>query len=442
METNIVGKIYSPIVISETRIKYCLYARKSTEQEEKQVLSIDSQVKEMTTIAEHLKLNVVAIKRESHSAKDSGQRPIFKELLEDIRNGTYNGILTWAPDRLSRNAGDLGSLVDFMDQKKLIHIQTYGQTFSNSPNEKFLLMILCSQAKLENDNKSINVKRGLKARVEMGLWPCRPPTGYFKEKRTDRKCQSIHDPDRAPVIKQIFEKIGNDHWSGRKVYHWLKDDINFKTETNMHLSLGNIYKLLENTFYYGKFEYPKDSGHWYQGSHEPIITKELFDQVQIQITNQTLQPRSQQKEFAFTKIMTCGLCGSGITADEKFKVQKNGNTHRYVYYKCTRIRDSKCPCGFINEDDLIKQLQDLIDDLEIQTVPMKEKITNEVKRFKKFEQMLLGSKTPIIVKDIDIRNYAKFILQEGSLEEKREFLRCLTNTIYIKNQKVILKNVL
>jgi DNA invertase Pin-like site-specific DNA recombinase len=167
METNVVGRIYSPIVISEARIKYCLYARKSTEQEEKQVLSIESQVKEMTTIAEHLKLNVVAIKRESHSAKDSGQRPVFKELLEDIRKGTYNGILTWAPDRLSRNAGDLGSLVDFMDQKKLIHIQTYGQTFSNSPNEKFLLMILCSQAKLENDNKSINVQRGLKARVEM-----------------------------------------------------------------------------------------------------------------------------------------------------------------------------------------------------------------------------------------------------------------------------------
>ena len=438
METNVVGRIYSPIVISETRIKYCLYARKSTEQEEKQVLSIDSQVKEMTAIAEHLKLNVVAIKRESHSAKDSGQRPIFKELLEDIRKGTYNGILTWAPDRLSRNAGDLGSLVDFMDQKKLIHIQTYGQTFSNSPNEKFLLMILCSQAKLENDNKSINVKRGLKARVETGLWPCRPPTGYFKEKRTDRKCQSIFDPDRAPVIKQIFEKIGHDHWSGRKVYHWLKDDIDFKTETNMHLSLGNIYKLLENTFYYGKFEYPKGSGNWYNGSHEPIITKELFDQVQTQITNQTLQPRSQQKEFAFTKIMTCGLCGSGITADEKFKTQKNGNTHRYVYYKCTRIKDSKCPCGFINEDDLIKQLQNLIDNIEIQTVPMREKITNEVKRFKKFEQTLLGSKTSITIKDIDIRNYAKFILQEGSIEEKRELLGCLKSKIVLKNKLITL----
>jgi hypothetical protein len=134
--------------------------------------------------------------------------------------------------------------------------------------------------------------------------------------------------------------------------------------------------------------------------------------------------------------MTCGLCGSGITADEKFKHQKNGNVNRYVYYKCTRTRDQDCPCGFINEEDLVVQLQDLMNDLEIQTVPMKEKITAEVQRFKKFEQMLLGTKTAVAVKDIDIRNYAKFILIEGSMDEKREFLRCLKTDIMLKNKKI------
>jgi DNA invertase Pin-like site-specific DNA recombinase len=210
-----------------------------------------------------LKLNVIGVKRESHSAKESGQRPVFKELLEEIRKGIYDGILTWAPDRLSRNAGDLGSVVDLMDQHKLIHIQTYGQTFSNSPNEKFLLMILCSQAKLENDNKSINVKRGLRARVEMGLWPCRPPTGYTKFKRMDQKCESVLDPVRAPVIKQMFEKVAYEQWSGRKIYMWLRNEMSFKTETNKYLSLGNIYRIFENHFYYGRFEFPKNSGNWY-----------------------------------------------------------------------------------------------------------------------------------------------------------------------------------
>ena len=439
MEKNVVGRIESNITVTETRVKYCLYARKSTESDEQQALSIDSQIKEMQAIADRNHLNVVEIKRESYSAKESGQRPVFKQLLKEVSEGIYNGILTWAPDRLSRNAGDLGTVVDLMDAKKLIHIQTYGQTFSNSPNEKFLLMILCSQAKLENDNKSQNVKRGLRARVEMGLWPCRPPTGYSKFKRMDQKCESVIDTERSPYIKQVFEKVGYDGWSGRKVFQWLKDEIDFKTENNMHLSLGNIYKILENHFYYGRFEYPKNSGNWYNGAHEPLITRELFDLVQTQIKSNILEPRSKQKEFAFTKIMTCGLCGSGITADEKFKKQKNGNVHRYVYYKCTRIKDSNCKCGFINEDDLVNQLQDLMNDLDIKTVPMKEKITAELRRFKKFEQMLLGNRTSVAVKDIDIRNYAKFILVEGDVEEKREFLRCLKSTVVLNKKMVSLK---
>ena len=439
MENNAVGKIQNNIHIAEVRVKYCLYARKSTEQDEKQALSIDSQIKEMGQIAEKLKLNVVTIKRESHSAKASGQRPIFQEMIKEIDKGVYNGILTWAPDRLSRNAGDLGSVVDLMDQKKLIHIQTYGQTFSNSPNEKFLLMILCSQAKLENDNKSINVKRGMRARVEMGLWPCRPPTGYFKTKRTDKKCESVIDPGRGPIIKQMFEKVAYDEWSGRKIFNWLRYEINFKTEFGKHLSLGNIYRLLENHFYYGKFEYPKESGQWYNGAHEPLISKELFDLVQEQIKSQTMVTRSSLKEFAFTRIMSCGFCGSGITADEKFKHQQNGNVHRYVYYRCTKAKDPNCTNEAINEDDLITQLQGLLDDLDIQTVPMKEKISTEVKRIKKFQQALLQEKSQIVVKDIDIRNYAKFILEEGSMEEKREFLKCLKSEVVLRDRVVQLR---
>ncbi len=438
METNTIGRIKGTVSLSEVRVKYCLYARKSTESDEMQALSIDSQIKEMEAIAERLNLNVIEVKKESHSAKASGERPVYKKLLQEIDQGKFNGVLTWAPDRLSRNAGDLGSLVDLMDQRKLIHIQTYGQTFSNSPNEKFLLMILCSQAKLENDNKSINVKRGLKARVEMGLWPCRPLTGYTKFKRMDQKCESVIDKERGPIIKQVFEKIGYDGWSGRKVYNWLHDDIKFKTEAGKFLSLGNFYEMLKNDFYYGRFEYPRGSGNWYNGAHVPLISKELFDLVQENIKSQILEPRSEQKEFAFTKLMTCGLCGSGITAEEKFKHQQNGNTHRYVYYKCTRKRDENCTNAVIREEDLIEQLKSLMDDLDIQIVPMKEKISNEVRRFKLFQQMLTGTKAQIAVKDIDIRNYAKFILQEGNIDEKREFFRCLNSDILLKDKKITL----
>ena len=423
--------------MEKEKVKYCLYARKSTESDEKQALSIDSQVKEMLQIAEREDLNVIDIRRESHSAKDSGQRPVFKEILEDLRRGRYTGILTWAPDRLSRNAGDLGSLVDLMDQKLLHEIRTYGQHFTNSPNEKFLLMILCSQAKLENDNKSINVKRGLRTRVEMGLWPAPAPTGYLKEKRLDRKCQSIIDPERGHIIKQMFEKVAYEKWSGRKVYHWLKFEMNLKTpKGNKNLTLSNIHLLLKNTFYYGMFEYPRGCGIWYKGSYEPLITKELFDLVQAQLTRQVTRTEFDTKEFAFTKLMTCGLCGSGICADEKLKKQKNGNIHRYVYYGCSKAKDRNCKCGYLNEEDLIKQLQDLIDKIDLDEIGMKAKIRNEVTRFNRFQKGILGIRGEIEVKDLDIRNYAKYILRDGRDNEKRELLSCFKNKIELTQKKI------
>ncbi|CAN5750184.1 hypothetical protein BH11PAT2_BH11PAT2_01580 [soil metagenome] len=435
MATN--AQIGLPAVPEVIPARYCLYARKSSEQDEKQALSIDSQVKEMLAIAEREGLEIVEIRRESHSAKDSGQRPVYMELLEDIRRQRFNAVLTWAPDRLSRNAGDLGSLVDLMDQKLLLEIRTYGQHFRNSPNEKFLLMILCSQAKLENDNKSINVKRGLRTRCEMGLWPCVAPTGYLNQKRIDLKGQVIVDPERGHVIKQMFEKVAYEKWSGRKLYHWLKFDLNFKTATgNKNLTLSNIYLILQNTFYYGVFEYPRKSGNWYTGVHTPLISKELFVQVQEQIKGNVI--RSETKEFAFTRLMECGLCGSGICADEKFKKQKNGNTHRHVYYGCTKSKDKNCKCGYVKEEALIEQFVELMDTIELDEIGIKEKITAEVERFKKFQKTLLGTKAEIKVIDVDIRNYAKYLLKEGADVERRELLGCLRSKILLSDRSISL----
>lgn len=417
-----------------TATRYCLYARKSTEQDERQSLSIDSQVKEMLQIAERENLNIVDIRREAHSAKDSGQRPVFKEILEDVRRDRFNALLVWHPDRLSRNAGDLGSVVDLMDQQSLVQIRTHSQTFTNNPNEKFLLMILCSQAKLENDNKSINVKRGLRTRVEMGLWPNPAPTGYIKEKRIDRKCKTLIDPLRAPIIKQMYEKVAYEKWTGRKLFHWLKFEINFKTQGNKNLSLGNIYRILENHFYYGTFEYPLKSGNWYKGRHEPIISKELFDQVQQQIKTQFV--RSESKEFAFTKLMRCGSCDSGITAEEKFKKQKNGNIHRYVYYGCTKSKDKNCKGGYINEKDLVIQFENLIDVVDIHEITIKEKIKSELERFENFQQSLLGKSNDTKVKEIDIRKYAQYLLRSGSDFEKRELLSCFKSGLILSNKTV------
>jgi len=424
--------------IPTTPVRYCLYARKSTESEEKQVLSIDSQIREMEQIAERQGLNIVCRKEESHSAKASGKRPVFQEIIDEIDKEIYNGILTWAPDRLSRNAGDLGSLVDLMDQGKLMNIQTYGQTFSNSPNEKFLLMILCSQAKLENDNKGVNVKRGLRARCEQGLWPFRPPTGYLKSNHKDEGCVCVLDDKRSSIIKEMFEKIANDRWSGRKLHNWLKNEIHFTHSSGKPLSLGNVYRVLQNHFYYGKFEYPINSGNWFDGVHEPIVTKELFDAVQEQMNRQVLVKKSDPKEFAFTKLMTCGLCGSGVTADEKFKELKDGGVNRHVYYRCSRSRNQNCNYKAINEQTLIKQITKIIKEIGIKNLPMKEKIRSEIDRIKKFYSFLLNDEAKLYLKDVDSIAYATFILQEGSTDEQREVMNCLKGQLILQDRKISL----
>ena len=417
------------------KVRYCLYARKSTESEEQQVLSIDSQIKEMLAMAERDCLEIIEIKKESHSAKEAGQRPVFNEIVDEIKSGKFNGILTWAPDRISRNAGDLGRVVDLMDSGQLHEIRTYGQKFTNSPNEKFLLMILGSQAKLENDNKVVNVKRGLRARCEMGLWPCTAPTGYLNSKDVDKSCHVEIDHHRAPIIKKMFEKVAYEKFSGRRVHSWLKDEMRFKTKNGKPLTVGNIYIILRNTFYYGSFEYPRGGGQWYIGKHTPIITKELFDQVQDQMISYAV--RGESKEFAFTKLMTCGLCESGITADEKFKKQQNGNIHRYVYYGCTRFKDKDCKSGWINEADLIEQLASFMDQIDLDEIGMKEKIRDEIERHRKFQSGILGIKEKAIkVVDIDIRNYAKYILRDGAMLEKRELLTCLRSKITMANKQI------
>jgi len=421
-------------------IRYCLYARKSTESEERQVLSIDSQISEMLQLAEREGLNIVEIKRESHSAKETGTRPIFNEIVEDLKRNKYNGILTWAPDRISRNAGDLGKIVDLIDQKLLVEIRTFGQKFGNNPNEKFLLMILGSQAKLENDNRSINVKRGLRSRVEMGLWVGVAPVGYLNQKLMDRKCQIIIDPLRAPIVKKIFEKVAYEKWSGRKVYHWLKFELNFKTTGNHHLALSNLYRMLSNTLYYGVFEYPKESGNWYNGKYEPIVDKELFDKVQEQLTRDKIIRHSH--EFAFTKLMICGKCGSGLSAQEKYKPLKDGTTAKYIYYGCGRSRDRFCKGQYLREDRLTEQLEKLVDEIDFNVIGIQHKFEEEIKRINKFQKGVLGvNQNKKKHREVDLKTYAKYILRDGTNEEKRELMGYFKSKIVVSEGVITINKI-
>ena len=437
--TQIISK--APIV-ETAPIRYCLYARKSSEEDERQALSIDSQIKEMLETAKNQGMNIIEVRKESHSAKESGQRPIFMELLSDIKRDKFNGILTWAPDRLSRNAGDLGSIVDLMDQGRLIEIRTNGQTFSNSPNEKFLLMILCSQAKLENDNKGINVKRGLRAKCEMGIRPGSCPLGYYNEMSNIRgKSRILVDEDRAPIIKQIFDKVANEFWTGREIYKWLKDELNFKTRGDKYVALSGVYRMLESTFYYGDFEFPKDSGNWYQGTHTPLITKETFKRARGNLISAPKQ--YGMKEFQFTKILSCSICGGGITATEKIKRTLNGETKRYVYYHCSSITRNTCTQTYIREEELLYQFINVMDKIDFNKSAIYSKLKKEVDKYNKFSKVISCNqkidKNKISPNKINIRTYAKYILNEGSIQEKRDLLLNLKTKFILQDKKIVIR---
>jgi site-specific DNA recombinase len=419
-------------------LRYCLYARKSSEEEERQSLSIDSQVQEMSKVAERDHLFVAAVKTEAHSAKTSGTREIFNAVIKDIKEKKYNAILTWNPDRLSRNAGDLGQMIDLMDNNLLLEIRTYNQIFHNSPNEKFLLMILGSQAKLENDNKSINVRRGLRTLVERGLWPGLAPLGYKNVgERGNRGIVKI-DPLRAHMIQQIFEKA-LEGWSQHRIRDWLKDELDFISPNGKHLSLSTVQLILRRTFYYGEFEYPKKSGNWYKGAHQPLITKELFDKVQLELKKKNWKTRVYRKDFAYTKLIKCGLCGSSVSAEEKFKVLKDGSIARYVYYGCTRTRDTHCPLRYIREEELIKQLCEIVDQLSIDELGVRGQMDLDVDRMYRFHKDVMGYQNGYEDKelgDMDIKKYMKFLLKDGNIFEQRHVLLNLKSRLLLKDGKI------
>lgn len=424
----------------EQELKYCLYARKSSESDERQAMSIESQIKEMSAIIKRDKLNVVDIRQESHSAKVSSARPVFNQLIEDVKKGEFNAILTWAPDRMSRNAGDLGSLVDLMDSGKLLQIKTYSQVFTNNPNEKFLLMILCSQAKLENDNRGLNVKRGIRNKCEIGWRPCMPPLGYHS-RAIDGVKDIVIDPIRGPLMKELFELIALVGMSGRSARKILYKEKNFKTRNGKDITLSMVYKILKNPFYYGQFEYPVGSGTWYKGKHEPLITKDIFDKVQERLEIPE-KAKWRSKNFAFTRMIHCGECRSIIVAEEKYRDLLDGTKRRHVYYHCGRPKDDReCHQPYITEDELVSQLIEIVDTVKIDSKEMGRKIKQEFERYQTFGNLILNDHSdqiPELNQKIDVTSFAKHILKVGSTDERREILNLMKSKFSLKDRRIYL----
>ncbi len=340
--------------------KYFIYCRKSSEEEERQALSIESQLQELREYAGKHKLLIVDEFIESKSARKPDNRPIFNEVLEKITEGKADGILSWAPDRISRNAIEGGKVIHLVDQGIIKDLKFPSFHFQPDPQGLFNLSLAFSFGKLYVDNLSQNIKRGIREKIRRGQFPGMAPLGYFNHHKT-RTIEA--DPETFHLIKRLIENYADGNLSFSEIMNKMFE-AGIKTRYGTRINYSTILAMLENPFYHGVFRL---KGELHQGSHPPMISKETFDRIQKRLASRIRavdwsEKSKNEKGFLFDEIGRCGECGYSVIRE--YHQKKSGLEFRY--YRCSKkSKTHKCKQKPINEKDLATQVESLVSDIAI-----------------------------------------------------------------------------
>lgn len=341
-------------------MRYFIYCRKSTDAEDRQVLSLDSQLSELSKlIAGKPSIEIVAILQEKQSAKAPG-RPVFNEMLERIEAGEAEGIIAWQPDRLARNSLDGGRVIYFLDLGLLKDLQFSMYTFENTPHGKMMLGMIFTISKLYVDNLSANVKTGNRTKAALGWRPTRPPLGYMTDPNTKT---TVRDPERFASVQQVFRLMLSGIHTARSIHRIVTEQWGLRTPQRKRVGgalvqLSAINKILRNQFYAGIFVW---EGTTIVGKHEPMLTIDEFERVQA-LSRRPALPRPKVKSFPFIGLLRCGACGLPITAEDK--INRHGSA--YTYYHCTRSKYST-PCRepYVRKELLTQQIEEFLEALSL-----------------------------------------------------------------------------
>ena len=358
--------------------KYFLYTRKSTEDDDRQVMSIEAQLFELREFARRENFEILEEFQESKSAKTPG-REIFGEMMAKIEKLDGVGILAWHPDRLARNSMDGGRIIYAVDQKKIVSLRFPTFWFEPTPQGLFMLQVAFGQSKYYSDNLAENIKRGIRQKLRRKEWIGLAPFGY---QNNPLKRNIEPHPTEARIVKLAFEEYAKSGHSFVSLAQFLAE-LGVLSKNRTPLAKVSIKRLLTHKAYLG---FVRHKGEWFDGNFEPIISPALFEAVQkILRTKERPRKRKARHDFPFTGLFRCAECGSMISA--QWATGKSG--HRYRYYRCSKKR-GRCSQPYIQEAELARQIKS-----RLQTISLCDEMTNwmlaKVDEWKKEEMSLSQS---------------------------------------------------
>ncbi|MBR3628592.1 MAG: recombinase family protein [Elusimicrobia bacterium] len=336
--------------------KAVLFLRVSSKGQEDNY-SLDAQEKLATKYAQEHNLKIIKIWKVAESAWGKKERKNFMEMLEYVKKHIdIKHILFDILDRMTRNDMDkikIKDLIHFHD--KTIHFTRTNKIYNKntSPDDEFMLDIETAVAKKMSNDISRKTKMGLDEKAAEGYYPANAPIGYKNAKDNEGKNIIIVDNERAPFIKELFEKIATGSYSIEMMVSELHRAGLRSKKDGGSVVKSSLYRILQNPFYYGVFRW---KGKIYKGKHINLISEELWLKAN-EALKKSSRPHISKHNFAFTNLLICDTCGCTILGE----IQKG----RYIYYRCSHTKNKHKIKEYIPENDLANKFGNIIKAISI-----------------------------------------------------------------------------
>ena len=325
-----------------------IYARVSSKEQEKEGFSIPAQLKLLKEYASGQGLAIAQEFVDVETAKQTG-RTAFGEMVSYLKaHPAVRVMLVEKTDRLYRNLKDWVT-VDELNVE--VHFPKEGVVLSRESrsSEKFMHGIKVLMAKNYIDNLSEEARKGMREKAEQGLWPTVAPLGYRNVQGPNGKRIIEPDPESAPLVRGLFESYAHGTQSIKEAAHEVRSAGLVSRKRGSRIPTSTIHNILRTRLYMGEFEWNERV---YQGTHEPIVSKDLWDRVQAVLDNRKAKRHRRAKhDFAFSGLIECGHCGSAIVGEIK--------KQRYVYYHCTGYR-GKCGEPYVRQEVIEQKFSEVL----------------------------------------------------------------------------------